>query len=145
MSFFDTDFVIDLLREQRRNIVGPAHRKLMQSGETPVRLSIFVVCELEAGGASFHDPEEIHRVRRLCQQFEVVYPDERFAPLYGQILASLKRQGLSVATMDLLIGIQTLVENEVLVTRNVRHFEKIPSLRIDRYEGSPCRSGRGRK
>ncbi len=44
MSFFDTDFVIDLLREQRRGVVGPAHRKLEQLGDTPVRLSVFVMC-----------------------------------------------------------------------------------------------------
>ncbi len=135
MSFFDADFVIDLLREQRRGVVGPAHQKLAQLGETPIRLSVFVLCELEAGAARFHDPEEVQRVRRLCQQFEVVYPDERFAPLYGETLAALKQQRLTVATMDLLIGTQALVENDTLVTRNVRHFEKIPNLRIEEYEG----------
>ena len=51
MSFLDTDFTVDLLREQRRRVVGPARRKLQQLGDTPVRLSLFVVCELEAGGA----------------------------------------------------------------------------------------------
>lgn len=61
MSFFDTDFVIDLLREQRRGVVGPAHQKLEQLGETPVRLSVFVMGELGAGAARFHDPEEVQR------------------------------------------------------------------------------------
>ena len=139
MSFFDTDFVIDLLREQRRGVVGPVHRKLEQLGETPIHLSVFVVCELEAGAARFHDPEEVQRVRRLCQQFEVVYPDERFAPLYGATLAVLKQQRLTVATMDLLIGTLALVENDTLVTRNVRHFEKIPHLQIEKYEGGARR------
>jgi tRNA(fMet)-specific endonuclease VapC len=135
MSFFDTDFVVDLLREQRRGGTGPAHRKLEQLGESPVRLSVFVVCELEAGAARYHDPEEVRRVRYLCQQFEVVYPNERFAPRYGETLAALKQQRLTVATMDLLIGILAVVENDSLVTRNVRHFEKIPHLRIEKYEG----------
>ena len=135
MSFFDTDFVIDLLREQRRGVVGPAHRKLEQLGDAPIRLSVFVMCELEAGAAGYHDPEEVQRVRRLCQQFEVVYPDERFAPQYGETLAALKQQKLTVATMDLLIGTLALVENDTLVTRNVRHFEKIPHLQIEKYDG----------
>lgn len=134
MSFVDTDFVIDLLREQRRGGTGPAHRKLEQLGETPLRLSVFVLCELEAGAARYHDPEEVQRVRRLCQQFEIVYPDVRFAPQYGQTLATLKQQKLTVATMDLLIGTLALVENEALITRNVRHFAKIPHLWIDSYE-----------
>jgi predicted nucleic acid-binding protein len=71
-------------------------------------------------------------VRRLCQQFEIVYPDERFAPQDGETLAMLKHQQLTVATMDLLIGTQALVENDTLVTRNGRHCKKIPHLRIDR-------------
>jgi predicted nucleic acid-binding protein len=133
MSFFDTDFIIDLLREQRRNTPGRAHRKLQQLGETPVRLSVFVVCELEAGAALSQDREERQRVRDICEQFEVVYPDERFAPLYGETLASLKRQRYTVATMDLLIGTQALVDDDTVITRNLRHFEKIPNLRVEDY------------
>lgn len=78
-------------------------------------------------------------MRRLCQQFEVVYPDERFAPLYGETLATLKQQRLTVATMDLLIGTQAVVEKDSLVTRNVRHFAKIPNLQVEKYEGSARR------
>ena len=49
MSFLDTSLVIGLLREEKRKVRGPAHQKLEQLGSTPVRLSLFVVCELEAG------------------------------------------------------------------------------------------------
>lgn len=133
MSFFDTDFVIDLLREERRGIEGRAHKKLHHLGDTPVRLSVFVVCELEAGASLSPDPEERQRVHSLCEQFEVVYPDEHFASLYGATLAALKRRSYTVATMDLLIGTQTLVENDTLITRNLRHFQKIPNLRVADY------------
>ena len=133
MSFFDTDFVIDLLREQRRGLAGRAHKKLHQLGDTPVRLSVFVVCELEAGASLSQDPEERQRVHSLCEQFEVVYPDTHFAPLYGETLAALKRQRYTVAMMDLLIGTQTLVEHDTLITRNRRHFQKIPNLRVEDY------------
>jgi tRNA(fMet)-specific endonuclease VapC len=133
MSFLDTDFTVDRLREQRRRVVGLAHRKLQQLGNTPVHLSLFVVCELEAGAALSHSLEEQERVRRLYQKCEVVYPDERFAPLYTETLASLKQQGVTIATMDLLIAIQALALNETLITRNVRHFQKIPHLRLEDY------------
>jgi predicted nucleic acid-binding protein len=103
-------------------------------GETPTCLSVFVLCELEAGAARYHDPEELQRVRRLCQQFEIGYPHERFAPQDDETLATLKHQQLTVATMDLLIGTLALVENDTLVTRNVQYCKKIPQLRIDWYE-----------
>jgi len=133
MSFFDTDFVIDLLREQRRGIEGRAHKKLQQLGDTPVRLSVFVVCELEAGAVLSQDREERQRVQRICEQFEVVYPDERFAAVYGETLAALKRQRYTVATMDLLIATQALVDNDTVITRNLRHFQKIPNLQVEDY------------
>ena len=133
MSFFDTTFMIDLLREQRRGIEGRAHKKLHQLGDTPVRLSFFVVCELEAGAALSEEPEENQRVQRICEQFEVLYPDERFAPIYGETLVALKRQRYTVATMDLLIGIQALVNDDIVITRNLRHFQKIPNLRVEDY------------
>lgn len=72
-------------------------------------------------------------MQRLCQQFEVVYPDERFAPLYVVVLAELKHHRVTVATMDLLIGIQALVDNDNVITRNLRHFQKIPNLRVEDY------------
>jgi predicted nucleic acid-binding protein len=128
MSFFDTAFVVDLLREQRRGVDGRAHKKLRQLAETPVQLSFFVVCELEAGAALHHGDEERQRVHRICEQFEIVYPDERFAPVYGATLAELKHQRVTIATMDLLIGVQALVDNETIITRNLRHFGKIPNL-----------------
>jgi predicted nucleic acid-binding protein len=68
-----------------------------------------------------------------------VYPDERFAPQYGETLAALKQQKLTVATMDLLIGTLALVEKDTLVTRNVRHFDKVPHLRLETYGGGARR------
>jgi len=133
MSFFDTAFVVDLMREQRRNVVGPAHKKLQQLDETPVRLSYLVVCELEAGAELHQGQGERQRVHRVYELFEIVYPDERFALVYGTTLAELKRQKLTVAAMDLLIGVQALVDNEVVITRHVRHFQKIPNLRVEDY------------
>lgn len=133
MSFFDSDFIVDLLREQRRDSPGRAHNKLQQLGETPVRLSVFVACELEAGAALSLDREERRRVQDICEQFEVVYPDERFAPVYGETLAALKRQRFTIATMDLLIATLALVDDETVITRNLRHFEKIPNLRVEAY------------
>lgn len=133
MSFVDTTFVIDLLREQRRSGQGRAHDKLRQLGDTLLHLSVFAVCELEAGAALHHDREESQRVQRICACFEVVYPDEHFAHRYGTTLAELKRRRITVATMDLLIGVHTLVYAESIITRNLRHFQHIPYLQVEAY------------
>jgi predicted nucleic acid-binding protein len=51
---------------------------------------------------------------------------ERFA----RQRAALRRQGQLIPDIDLLIAATALEENLTLVTRNIRHFERIPELRL---------------
>jgi len=134
VSFLDTSFLVDLLREQKKGIHGPAHHKVASMGDSSLQLSLFVVCELEAGAALAQNPkQELIRVRFICQQCDVVYPDSGFASLYGTTLAKLRRQGVTVATMDLLIGVTALAHDEILITRNLKDFQKIPELHVETY------------
>ena len=133
MSFLDTSFVIDLLREEKRRTHGPAHRKLEQLDDAPIRLSMFVVCELEAGVALSTSTKERDRIQLLCQHCEVVYPDHRLPVTYGKLHAHLQNQGTPIGTMDLMIGAHALIYDETLVSRNLKDFRRIPNLRIESY------------
>jgi len=133
MSFLDTSFVIDLLREEKRRTYGPGHRKLEDLQDDPVRLSMFVVCELEAGVALSSSKKERSRIDLLFQHCEILYPDQRLPETYGKLLAHLQNQGTPIGLIDLLIGAHTLIYDEVLITRNLKDFRKIPNLRIESY------------
>jgi predicted nucleic acid-binding protein len=76
---------------------------------------------------------EIDRISRLCETLVVCYPDERFAAEYGRLLARIRAAGTSIATMDLLIATAAIVDGAPLVTRNSRHFTKVPGLTLDTY------------
>ena len=133
MSFLDTSFVIDLLREEKRRTHGPAHRKLEELHDTPVLLSMFVVCEIEAGLALSMSKKERDRVQIIIKNCEVAIPDERLPGIYGKLLAHLQNQGTPIGTMDLLIGSHAVICNENLITRNLKDFQKIPNLHVDSY------------
>ena len=133
MSFLDTSFVIDLLRETKRQTYGPAHRKLEQLNDTPMQMSLFVVCELEAGLAFSNSTKERERIRVLCQNCAIINPDERLPTTYGKLLAHLQSQGTPIGTMDLLIGAHALVCDEPLISRNLKDFRKIPNLQVESY------------
>ena len=61
--FLDTSFCVDLLREQHRHENGPATIKLSRMGDSPVFISLFVLCELQAGARLSKIPEqELHKV-----------------------------------------------------------------------------------
>jgi len=130
----DTSVCADLLREQAAGSDGPATRRLAALGEARVRLSVFTLCELEAGAASSAGPRrERERVRLLAARRSVVCPDERYARLYGEAKSALKKAGTPVPVMDLLIGVSALQAGEPLLTRDPEHFSKIPGLAVESY------------
>jgi len=129
----DTSFVVDLFRE-RRSAPGPATSLLDRHLADELQMSLFVACELHVGAARADDPEtEALRVRDTCVTIPVVTPGEQLAEIYGRLLAALQRAGETIATMDLLIGGTALLAGAPLITRNRRHFERIPGLRVVSY------------
>ncbi len=130
----DSSYVIDLLREQARGKDGRATAFILDHAADQLIASVFVTCELEAGAAMASAPDrEQARLRAVMQAMHVAYPDERFAPEYGELLMQLWRAGKTVDTMDLLIGTAAVVDGAALVTGNPRHFAHIPRLEILEY------------
>jgi tRNA(fMet)-specific endonuclease VapC len=92
------------------------------------------VCELRAGAELARKPVKEHEeLDRLLSGLIVVYPDVRFAPAYGRLLASIERTGRPVAAMDLLIATAAILDDARLLTRNVRVFQRVPGLRVLGY------------
>ena len=135
MIHLDTTFLVDLLREQRRDTFGPASTYLEGLPDNEVlAVSVHVVCELMAGALSARAPAtELEKVSKLCDALVVQYPDHRFAVAYGRLLARMHAAGAAIPAMDLLIGTAAMLDDAPLVTRNVRHFSKIPGLTVESH------------
>jgi predicted nucleic acid-binding protein len=130
----DTSFLIDLLRETGRGDEGPATHFIEQRGDEPLAASVFVLCELLAGAATARAPvHERERVERVCSGLDVLYPQEGFATIYAEVLGYLRRRGEGIDTMDLLIASAARQADATLVTRNTRHFERVPGLEVAGY------------
>jgi len=129
----DTSFVIDLLREQTKG-AGPATKWLEGQPATPLAVSLFVACELEAGAANAtHPNRERERVRQALAAVTVSPPGERFAAIYGSALVEIHRRSKAISTMDLLIATAALESGSPLLTANRRHFEVVPDLTVLTY------------
>jgi tRNA(fMet)-specific endonuclease VapC len=135
VTHLDTSFLVDLLRERRRDEFGPASEFLEAlPGDEVLAVSVHAVCELMAGAGHAGAPKgEADRLSRLCDALVVQYPDERFAAIYARLLTSIRRSGASIDTMDLLIATAAVVDAAPLVTRNRRHFAKVPGLVLAGY------------
>ena len=133
MIHLDSSFVIDLIREQTRQ-PGKATAWLSDHAADPLGVSLFVMCELEAGAAAADDPEhERGRIGAALHVIPRVLPDARFASKYGALLYALQQRGRIIGDMDLLIATTALVEDASLVTGNEKHFEAVPDLRVLSY------------
>lgn len=136
MIHFDTSFLVDVLRERRRGVNGPA-RQLLEGlpDDEEGCLSVYALCELLVGVALAPDAtRERGRVERLVGAMSVVLPDEeQFPDTYARLLTDLQRRGSRVATTDLLIGTAAVLATAPLVTRNPSHFRPIAGLDVHTY------------
>ncbi len=135
MIHLDTSFLVDLLREQRQDRFGPASRYLETLDQDEVlAASVHVVCELMAGAyRAATAGGEVERLSRLCEALVVRYPDETFAPQYGRLLSGLRGAGTTIDAIDLLIATAAVLDGSPLVTRNARHFSRVPGLVVVGY------------
>jgi tRNA(fMet)-specific endonuclease VapC len=132
--FIDTSFCIDVMRERQRGKQGPASHKLASLGETPLYMSLFVACELQAGARLSNNPHvELRKAEMFCELVEIILPDRTFAVAYGEAEAYLRQSGKSIPTMDLLIGVTAKQYGLPLISADEEHFKRIPGLVLETY------------
>jgi tRNA(fMet)-specific endonuclease VapC len=59
--------------------------------------------------------------------------DSTAARRYGEIRAHLERQGTPIGDSDLKIAATALVHELIVVTGNVRHFQRVPNLTVENW------------
>lgn len=135
MIQLDSAFLIDLLRETANGRPGPALDFVESLEESELlAVSVHVLCELRTGVELSRRPaKEAETVDAVLSGLLVVYPDDRFAPLYGRLSAAVQRGGRSIGRMDLLIATAAVLDDAPLVTRNVKELSRVPGLRILEY------------
>ncbi len=120
----DSDWVIDYLAG-RRFAVALVDRLIKED----VSISIISIAELLDGAARTSDPAEaISRLRAVLAPFETVGLDFETAVIFGTLRSSLERAGMRLADLDLFIAATALRHDLTLVTRNRRHFDRVPGL-----------------
>lgn len=131
MVCLDTTFLIDLLRGD--NKISIILNKLERSEES-VSISAASIMELVCGASSCKNilPEK-EKVMKLLESMIVLEFNKDSAILAGEIGAYLRKEGNMIEVEDIIIGATAVRNNEVLITRNKKHFERIKELQIEGY------------
>jgi predicted nucleic acid-binding protein len=128
---FDTDAISEVLRKRP----APAYLEWLGAISREEQFTSAVsIGELFKG--AFRSPsKEKHLTNieeRVLPALTVLPYDVAIARVYGRIDATLAERGQPLADADLQIAATALFHGLELVTGNVRHFERIPDLQIQR-------------
>lgn len=96
------------------------------------KISEITRAELLFGAVKSGREKHFDDVREICSMFEEVEISGCLQE-YAEIRWELERTGQKIDSLDLLIGATAVAEKYILVTGNVKHFERIPGLRIENW------------
>ena len=123
-----------MIRETARNNDGPARAKLAAMGESDIYISLFTLCELRAGAElSRHPRLELSKIEQISSYMNILYPAAAFPVLYGETEAYLRKTGAPIPVMDLIIAVTAKLAGMPILTRDTKHFDRIPGTIVESY------------
>lgn len=122
----DTDTIIDALKG-----LAVARATLDRLSRDGVAVGIVSLGELYEGAFGSADPIAAQRTIRLfVAGFAMLTLTDEIVLTFGRTRAMLRRRGRLIPDFDLLIAATALATGLTLVTRNRRHFARIPDLQL---------------
>jgi len=123
---------------------GEAGRKvatrLASFASTDIAISVISLHEQLMGVNNYiqkaRRTDEVVRGYGMFHQLLSVYSKAEVLPFGEQaaeIFERFRKQGNRAGTMDLRIAAIAMSTNRILVTRNIRHFESLPGLRLENW------------
>lgn len=124
----DTSICIFLLRGKYR-----INEKINAVGWDNCCISEITIAELKYG-AEYSDSVKKHMalVLDFVEKIQVV-PILRAIDVYAREKAKLKRSGTLVDDFDLLLGSTAITYKMIMVTDNLKHFERLSSIKIENW------------
>jgi predicted nucleic acid-binding protein len=125
----ETSFLVDLERELIGGADGPAQRFLQENAAQKLHITFTIAGELAAGPRV----SEQSSWDRLVSPFDVLGCTPEVSWRYGQLYRYLKSNGLLIDTNDLWIAATAVTFGMPVVTRNERHYGRVPNLEVIGY------------
>jgi tRNA(fMet)-specific endonuclease VapC len=123
----DTDWIIDYLKG-KKNIVNRL-QKLFDEGLT---ISVISLAELYEGIFASKDPKKhLKALQDFLSGIVVLGITDEICQTFGRLRAEQRKIGVIIDNFDLLIGSTALIHDLMILTDNVKHFEKIKGIKIE--------------
>ncbi len=130
MACLETSFIVDLFRGNKEAVdfLG----KIKRADEQPCVASPTIM-EMVSNASLNMKKNEKEDILEFISGLEILPLDKESAIKAGEIEAELIMGGEVIEDADIMIAAVAITNNETLVTRNKKHFERIKGLRIESY------------
>lgn len=133
MILLDTNICIYVINTRPAEVLAQFHAYRL--GE--IGISSVVAAELAYGVAKSGSARNRAALEMFFAPLEILPFDDKAAWAYGDLRASLERQGQPIGAMDTMIAAHALSLDAILVTNNTREFSRVAGLRLENWVASP--------
>lgn len=128
----DTNILIYLIKNKPASV---AARVNTLNDDDSLSMSFFTYAELLKGAErSTRKTEVLQRLEQLTREVSVIYKtDSAMCRHYAVQFACLRNAGTPIGSNDLWIACHALMLDAVLVTNNLREFERVQGLRLENW------------
>ncbi len=131
MVCLDTSVLVALIRKDQAAIDGLT-AEAERGGK--VSTTILNLCELYSGAYGSKNPQkELAKVQDLVSNLGLLELDVGAAKRYGELVNNATLKRAPIGDFDLIIASVALEQEEKLVTRNLKHFSRVPGLVTEQW------------
>lgn len=125
----DTDTIIFLLRGHHS-----VANRIRRVGDEHIVTTVINLAELYFGAFnSMHVEDNVSAIDEFRRATRILAFESSAAVIFGKLKAMLKRQGNLINDSDLFIAAVALSTESILVTNNIRHFDRIDGLNLENW------------
>ncbi len=126
MYLLDTDTIVFSLRGHPVVV-----ENLRQHLNDPIKLSVISCMELYYG--AYKSPavaSNVAKIKTIEDELDVIPVGGESAEIFGMIKSTMETAGSRLDDFDLAIAAYALTYNLILVTHNIKHFQRIEGLKV---------------
>ena len=125
----DTDFIADLDRGRTEAVAKLDD--LEERRETLCTTAINIAELYHGAHASRNSLQAVSRIEKIMARFSTLNLDFDSARIWGRLAEQLKSS--SIGELDLFIASIAIANGQTLLTRNIKHFERVPGLTVESW------------
>ncbi len=96
-------------------------------------ISEITLAELTFGAENSPNPNKNHKLIESFSEHIKILPIYNAIPIYAKEKVRLRKSGEMISDFDLLIGTSAIANDLIMVTENVKEFEKISKIQMENW------------